>query len=556
MNRLFLTASTLLLLCAGSAAAASDAGLIEAVKRQDLRGVEALLKQGADVNQQQESDGATALQWAAYVDDVPILDALIRAGAKPNLANQLGVTPLMLACANRNPATVDLLLKGGADPNAKSGDRESPVMTAARVGNPAVLKMLLEHGGDANAKEALQGQTALMWAVSQQHPDVVRLLVDHGADVKARTEIPPPRRRMGQAGKYNPANGAGAAGAAGGGNAGVIIPLPRGNGFTALLFASRVGDLESAKILLEAGADVNDAAADGMSALTLATVRANIPVAKLLIEHGANPNADGAGYSALHWAVGTWESELTVRNITVDRPGEWATVAGLKEGKLELVNAMLAHGADPNARMKKAPARVGGSKNGALPELDGATPVMLAAMAGDAEVMRALVAAGADPKLKTPQNGTVLMAAAGLGHVQGEDFVKDGNARDAAKLAIELGVDPKAADAVGNTALHYAAYMRHDAVVQLLADQGAPLDAKNKYGETPLWDAELVVQFMGGGTFQMLPSSTSALLRKLGAPSIEASYTRARPTDWPDNPRVATDQVEAPVKTAKTGAPE
>jgi len=555
MNRLYLTASTLLLF-AGGAAMASDAGLIDAVKRQDLRAVQALLKQGADVNQQQESDGATALQWGAYVDDVPILDALIHAGAKPNLANQLGVTPLMLACANRNPATVDLLLKAGADPNAKSGDRESPVMTAARVGNPAVMKLLLEYGGDANAKEALQGQTALMWAVSQQHPDVARLLVDHGADVKARTEIPPPRRRMGQAGKYNPAGNGAGAGAAGGGNAGIIIPLPRGNGFTPLLFAARVGDLESAKILLGAGADVNDTAADGMSALTLATVRANIPVAKLLIEHGANPNADGAGYSALHWAVGTWESELTVRNITVDRPGEWATVAGLKEGKLELVKAMLAHGADPNARMKKAPARVGGSKNGALPELDGATPLMLAAMAGDAEVMRALVAAGADPKLKTPQNGTVLMAAAGLGHVQGEDFVKDTNARDAAKLAIDLGVDPKATDAVGNTALHYAAYMRHDAVVQLLADQGVPLNAKNKYGETPLWDAELVVQFMGGGTFLLLPSSTGDLLRKLGAPTIAASYTRARPTEWPDVPRVATDQVEAPDKAAKTAPPE
>src|SRR5690349_14252676 len=111
-NRLYLTASTLVLMLAGSAAAAGPAGLIDAVKRQDAHAVDALIKQGADINLQQDLDGATALQWAAYVDDVPIADALLRAGAKPNLANQLGVTPLMLAAANRNPAMVELLLKG------------------------------------------------------------------------------------------------------------------------------------------------------------------------------------------------------------------------------------------------------------------------------------------------------------------------------------------------------------------------------------------------------------------------------------------------------------
>jgi Ankyrin repeats (many copies) len=138
--------------------------------------------------------------------------------------------------------------------------------------------------------------------------------------------------------------------------------------------------------------------------------------------------------------------------------------------------------------------------------------------------------------------------------VQGEDLVRDTNARDAAELAIELGVDPKAADAVGNTALHYAAYMRHDAVVQLLADQKVPLDAKNKFGETPLWEAELVIQFSGGGTFQKLPSSTSTLLRKLGAQPAEPTYSLARPTDWPDNARAAVDQVAVPDKAAKTAA--
>ena len=535
MNRLF--AASLLVWFVGSAAAASDNRLIDAVKRQDLGAVQTALRQGAEVNQQQ-ADGATALHWGAYVDDLSIVGALLRSGAKANVANDLGITPLMLACSNRNHDIVGLLLKAGADPNARSQAGETAVMVAARTGNADVMKALLAHGGDANAKEASETQTALMWAVAERHPDVVRVLLEHGADVHARTPVPPPRRRAAPA-KGNAVDSGAAAG-------GVLLPVQRSDGFTPLLFAARVGDPESARMLLASGADANETTGDGMSALTLATVRAHPDVAMLLLDHGANPNAEGAGYTALHWAVGTWESELTVRGITTDREGEWRTVAGLKEGKLELVKALLAHGADPNARIKKAPLRAGSSKNQNLPELEGATPLILAAMAGDAAVMRTLVEAGADPKLQTKANGTVLMAAAGLGHVQGEDLTKDSDALAAAKLAVDLGADPKAADAVGNTALHYAAYMRHDAVVQFLADKGAPLDAKNKFGETPLWDAELVVQFMGGGTYVMLPSTSSALLRKLGSTPSQPLYTRARPTDWPDNPRIAADQVEKP----------
>jgi ankyrin repeat protein len=160
--------------------------------------------------------------------------------------------------------------------------------------------------------------------------------------------------------------------------------------------------------------------------------------------------------------------------------------------------------------------------------------------------MKALVAAGADPTLRTKTNGTVLMAAAGFGHVQGEDLVKDVNARAAAEAALDLGQKVDDIDSTGNTALHYAAYMRHDSVVQLLADRGASLNAKNKFGETPLWTSELVIQFMAGGTYQMIPSSTGDVLRKLGAQRGDQPYGRARPTDWPSNPRAETDQVGMP----------
>jgi ankyrin repeat protein len=518
------TVLALLLWLAGSAAAASESPLIEAVQKQDVQRVRTLLQQGTDVNQA-EFDGSTALHWAAYVDDPDIMDVLLKAGAKVNLANQFGITPLMQACDSRDPKIVDLLLNAGADANARAEGGETPVMRAARVGNPEVMKLLLAHGGDPKAKEPSQDQTALMWAISQRHPDVAQLLVENGADVRARTKIPAGQRTgMADGGEGNRAYA----------SAAVLSKPGNGNGVTPLLFAARVGDLESARILLQAGADVNETGNDGLSALTVATVRANVPLAKYLLERGANPNLDGAGYTALHWAAGTWESELTVRSITVHRPGVWETAAGLRDGKLELVRALLAHGADPNARMRTGPFRLGTTKSPDRPELEGATPLILAAMAGDAAVMQALVEAGADPQLKTLLNGTVLMAAAGMGHVQGEDLIKDSNALEAAKLAVQLGVDAKATDSAGNTALHYAAYMRHDPVVQFLVDQGSPLEARNKFGETPLWAAELVIQFFAGGTFQLVPSTTGDLLRKLGGKPVEASYTYARPRDWPD----------------------
>jgi ankyrin repeat protein len=297
-----------------------------------------------------------------------------------------------------------------------------------------------------------------------------------------------------------------------------------------------VGDVRSARILLDAGADVNDAAEDGFSALTLAAVRGHVDVATLLLERGADAKASGPGFTALHWAAGVWETTLTTSDITTDRAGnhEWNTLGGLKEGKLELVKALLAHGADPNARMKAAPTRAGSTKNPSLPELAGATPFFLAAMAGDAAVMQALLDADADPALTTNVKSTALMAAAGAGRMLGENTVTQDRARSAAALALETGSDVNAVDGYGNTALHYAAYHRLDTVVGFLVEKGARFDVKNKFGETPLWLSELVLQFFGGGTYQIVRTPTGDLLRKLGAEAVKPSYERARPRDWPD----------------------
>jgi uncharacterized protein len=494
--------------------AAPDERLIEAVKRGDQGAVESLLKQGVDVNARQ-GDGATALHWAAHHDDRAMVDRLIRAGADVQTSNELGVTPLLLACTNGSAPVVEALLSAGANPNAAAEGRETPLMVASWTGNADVVRRLLSAGSDVNAKEGSRQQTALMWAVSERHADVVRLLVQRGADVHARTAVNAPNRRPGMR-----ASGAAAA------------------GLTPLLFAARIGDVESARILLDAGARVDDLADEGLTALGFATVRGHVPMALLLLERGANANAMDAGYAPLHWAAGSWETTLTTADFTITRDGndEWNVLPGLRAGKLELVKAFLRQKADPNLRMKTAPPRAGATKNPQLPELAGATPFFLAAMAGDAAVMRALLDAGADPRLTTAIGSTALMAAAGAGRNLGETSLKQAPLLEAAKLAVKNGSDVNAADAMGNTALHYAAYLRVDSVVQFLVENGARMDATNKFGETPLWLSELALQFFGGGTYQILQSSTGDLLRKLGAPAIRPAYDRSRPRDWPDLP--------------------
>jgi ankyrin repeat protein len=261
-----------------------------------------------------------------------------------------------------------------------------------------------------------------------------------------------------------------------------------------------------------------------------------VHVAKLLLERDADANAAAGGFAALHWAAGSWETTLTATDITIAREGnwEWNALAGMPSGRLDLVKALLAHGADPNLRMKATPQRAGASRNN-LPELVGATAYVLAAMAGEPEVMRALVDAGADVSLTTESRSTALMAAAGFGRILGENSRSEPRLLQAARLALELGGGVATTDAFGNTALHYAAYHRLSTVVQFLVDNKAPLEAKNKFGETPLWLSQLAIQFFGGGTYQVLRSPTSDLLRKLGAVETTPSYDRTRPRDWPDN---------------------
>jgi len=231
-----------------------------------------------------QGDGSTPLHRASYDDDLQRADGLIRAGANVNAANDLGVTPLWLAAQNGSEKMVARLLAAGANPNAALMAGETPVMVAARGGKTAVVEQLIAKGADVNVRGARK-QTALMWAVAQKHPDVVKVLLAHGADVSLRSErwsqvmaVPPHG--------YLPYN----------------REIPAGDE-TALMFAARVGDLESAKLLVAAGANVNDADAWGVSAVTLAAHSGFDDVVEFLLDKGADPNAMKAGFAPIHEAI-------------------------------------------------------------------------------------------------------------------------------------------------------------------------------------------------------------------------------------------------------------
>lgn len=463
------------LLSVVSPASAQQKGsaLVDAIKNRDTQTARTLLNERADVGAARP-DGTTALHWAAHWADAELVDLLIRAGAPVDAADDHGVTPLLLAAENGNAAIVDRLLVGGANANAVLPTGETVLMTAARTGDAEVVTALLARGADANAREKSYGQTALMWAVSNKNLEATRILMDHGADIAAHSST--------------------------------------GAGFTPLHFAAREGALEIARLLLAKGANLNATATNGSSPLLVATVRGHVSLAKYLLEQGADPNAAAAGYAPLHWAAGTWEGELTgTRGIVPPPVGEWRTLAGLQSSeKMDFVELLLAHGANPNARATRTPERFGA---GIGPNLIGGTPFLIAAMGADIDLMRLLLANGADPGLTTDAKVTPLMVAAGLNRNE-ESRVTSTAALDAVKFLVdEMASDVNAADEAGNTALHAAAAGASDRIVQYLADKGAELNVRNKAGWSPLTMADGIYV---NGTFQ-IRQSTAALMRKLGA---------------------------------------
>ena len=462
--------------------------LIDAVRARNLDRVRALLAERVNVNAPQ-GDGATALHWAVHLDDMPAVETLIRAGARPDVADDTGATPLYLACVNRSPAVVSRLLAAGANPNAALLSGETVLMTCSRAGETAAVRALLDKGALVNARESAHNQTALMWAAAQSHSGVVGALLERGADVRARS------REYTQTVTSEVTQRAG--------REELNYTVPRG-GSTALLFAARSGDAESARLILAAGADVNDRLPDGASALVVAAHSGHRQVATLLLDKGANPNANDVGYTALHAAV--------------------------LKSDLELVKALLAHGANPDSQIVKGTPVRRTSQDFELPKtLIGATPYLLAAKFLEADIMRALAAGGADTRTRMKDGATPLMAAAGMGIVAPAQDEKRGTDRrglaildggivepesqvlDTVTAALSLGSDINAMNPAGETALHIASAQGYNTVVRTLVAGGADVNQRTARGLTPL--GALIARSGKSSARQ----STIELLRTLGA---------------------------------------
>ena len=518
-------------LVVAAATAADAADLIEAVRGRDHAAVATLLAQGADANARQ-ADGATALHWAAHHDDLKTTQQLIAAGADAGAANDYGATPVWLAATNGNAAIIAALLDAGADPNAALESGETVLMAAARTGTPAAVAALLDAGAEIESAQASKGQTALMWAVAQNRLEAARLLLERGADVHARSRTAASVDLWGARNQVSaePASAAPSdAGEAAGETSAIKEDTTLGalerksGGFTPLMFAARHGDLAMARLLLDHGAAIDDVDAEGSTPLLVATVRGHVPFALLLLERGAAPDGAPAvaGYTPLHWAVN--RSEALTSHDYPDAPGEWAALAGIPDRRqqLVLIDALLDHGADVNARLTNLMPRYGFSLYFLiLPPntMAGSTPFLLAATAGDAETMQLLVDRGADPLLAAAGGMTPLMMAAGAGWVINESLVPEAARLAAVKLAHALGNDVNATDRRGFNAVHCAAYAGLVTVIEYLADAGADLNHVAKNGQSPLGVAEgqHLAQFIGSQ-----PASAAAL-RGLGAVSVGA----------------------------------
>lgn len=485
--------------------------LLDAAKTGDVAAVDALLEQDVDATSA-EPDGTTALHWAARADALDIVERLLAAGADATAANRYGVTPLSLAAENGSDAIVRVLLSAGADANTATPQGETVLMVAARTGRVDVVRRLLAGGAAVDRTETWRGQTALMWAAAENNTDAINALVAAGADVEARST----------------------------------------RDLTPLLFAIREGQTDAVQALLAAGADVN-ADVNDTSPLVLAIINAHYALGRVLLEAGANSNAPDARGSALHALA--W----------MRRPGSGRPPIQTGElDSLTLAEAMLERGADPNAQIAwkeipfevdlgtvKSPPNISVGRN--FVSFVGATPFYLAAKHADVELMQLLVEDGANPLTPTGQGVTPLMAAAGLGFWDGEspgplNGTPDSVRLDAVKLTLELGNDLDAVTDFGDTeiegdgvtlllrhplnlleldaqkdrgdmrwggctALHGAAMMGSNLIVQYLIDLGADINAQNGLGWTPLMTAEGVFV---ANTEKAWPE-TAALLRALGA---------------------------------------
>jgi uncharacterized protein len=525
-----------------------DSRLPEAVKRGDLAEVESLLHEHVPVNSA-EGDGSTALHWAAYENNLPVARLLLEAHANVNAQTRdESLTPLFMACQNGSAPMIELLLKHGADANGVNTLGTSPLMVAAASGSVDAVKVLIDHGANVNSGEYVHNQTPLMFAANLNRGDVIRFLIAHGANpnVESKVVVPyrlpfhglantvKPKQTAAGSEAKNDASGTGKADAAGGdedsdddadkpkesataadkSKAADIEAIKkmfreRGpkttGGMSPLLYAARQGNIEAALALLNGGANINEASgSEQTTPLVMAIANGHLDFAKVLLEHGADPNLAN-------------EEGLTPLYATIDVkwvPREWSPeplVGQEKTDYLQLMQLLIAHGADVNARLRKVIWERVLTENQTWIDPAGSTAFLRAAQADDLKAMKLLKDAGADPNIHTYAGVTPLMVAAGLGW--GANYSTTApNRLEAVKYCVSLGGKVSQADGLGYTALHGAAFVGDLDVIRYLIGLGASLTVKTNAGDT--------VADSANGLFEKsIPQPEAvALLVQLGAP--------------------------------------
>ncbi len=378
----------------------ADPGLADLAQHGEDAAALKMIAAGASVNVPQ-GDGTTALDWATYRLDVPLVKALLRHGANPNLTNSLGSFPLAEAVEAANVKLVKMLLRAGANVNLANADDQTPLMLAAHIGSMDIVKLLVRHGANVNARERWHGQTALMWAAAQGYADVTEYLVRHGAEVNTHEDFNDWLDKATQ-----------------------VTSEPRAQyrpegGLTPLLYAARSGCMGCVQVLVKRGANVNEPTREGFTPLITALDNRHYDIAQYLLQHGANPSAwDWYGRTPLYVAVdmhtyndfGRFGPAGPPAGPTAARPRDQTTA-------VDIIRRLLDSGVDPNVQLNIHRPSRGGNSGRFEDDLlrTGATPLLRAAMSHDNEVIELLLQHGALVDLPNVNGVTPLIVAAGMG---------------------------------------------------------------------------------------------------------------------------------------------
>jgi len=497
--------------------AQSAAPIATAAQNSDRDGVRALLKKGADVNEAQ-GDGTTALHWAAIKGDAEMTQMLLVAGANVRATTRLGsYTALYLAAKGGYSDVVAALLVAGADAKAVTSNGTTPLMIAAAAGDTKSITSLVENGAEINATET-KGETPLMFAAGFNRLEAVRLLLAKGADHKATTKVTdlfgltaPEEESMARQGMARTTTRpADVAGATRGYRYNELISTQ--GGLTALLFAARQGYTDVVKALLDAGADIGQRnAGDKTTPLVMSIINGHFDLASYLIERGADVNAAAFnGVAPLYAALNIqWAPKSLYPSPKAHQQQ--------KTTYLELMQALLSKGADPNRRVSRKVWYQAYNSDYAGFDEAGATPFFRAAYASDVAAMKLLLAHGADPHIGTfkpagrpftgegtrqiqdisglaviPYGGPGILplhAATGVGYGEGfaansHRYAPTGFLPAIKFLVEETGADVNAVDHEGNTPLHLCASRGDNACITFLVSKGADVRRVNREGNT------------------------------------------------------------------------